>query len=77
MVHAFVLVKANVGEAPNLTEQVRAIDEVTEAHVVAGDWDLVVELEAPEVYDLLNATAEDVQGIDGVVDTKTYVSLED
>lgn len=77
MVHAFVFVQANVGEAANLSEVVLAVDGVSEAHVVAGDWDLIAEIEAPEVYDLLNTTAQEIQGLDGVENTRTYVSLEE
>ena len=77
MVHAFVLVKADVGRAADLTDTIGEVDLVTEGHVVAGDWDLIVELNAPEVYEVLNTIAEELQAINGIVDTKTYVSLEE
>lgn len=77
MVHAFVLVEADVGLAADLVETIVDVDVVSEGHVVAGEWDLVVELEAAEVYDVLNAIADEVQSIDGVANTKTYVALED
>lgn len=77
MVHAYVLVKADVGAAADLVETVRGIDAVAEAHVVAGDWDLIAEVDAPEVYDVLSTVSEQIGRIDGVTDTKTYVSMED
>ncbi|MEF8780320.1 MAG: Lrp/AsnC family transcriptional regulator [Haloferacaceae archaeon] len=77
MVHAFVMVKADVGEAATMLERVGSIGSVSEAHVVAGDHDLIVELDAPEVYDLLQTTADEIQGLEGVSDTKTYVSMEE
>jgi len=76
MAHAYVLVTADVGRATDLTAALRGIDRVTEAHVVAGDWDIVVEMEAPTVYDALDTAADAIQGLDGVTGTKTYVSLE-
>lgn len=77
MVHAFVMVKADVGEAAAMLDRVDSIEGVAEAHVVAGDYDLILELEASEVYDVLQVTANEVQGLSGITDTKTYVSMED
>ena len=77
MVHAFVMVKADVGEAATMLDRVDSVEGVTEAHVVAGDYDLILELEAPEVYDVLQVTANEVQALSGITDTKTYVSMED
>lgn len=77
MVHAFVMVEADVGEAATMLERVGSIGSVAEAHVVAGDHDLIVELDAPEVYDLLQTIADEIQGLEGVSDTKTYVSMEE
>ena len=76
MAHAFIMVKATAGESASLLESVRALGSVAEAHVVAGDWDLIVEADAGEVYDVIHAVASDVQDLAGVTDTKTYVSLE-
>lgn len=77
MVHAYVLVTADVGAAADLVETVRDIDAVEEAHVVAGDWDLIAEIDAPEVYDVLSTVSEQIGRLDGVTNTKTYVSMED
>lgn len=77
MVHAYVLVTADVGAAADLVETVRGIDAVEEAHVVAGDWDLIVEIDAPEVYDVLSTVSEQIGRLSGVTNTKTYVSMED
>jgi len=77
MVHAFVMVKSGAGESQALVEPIRALDGVEEAHIVAGSWDLIVEVGAEAVYDVLHSVAADVRGFDGVTDTKTYVSLEE
>lgn len=76
MVRAFVMVKADSVDADTVLEAVLGVEGVTEAHVVAGDFDIIAEIEAEEVYDVLGAAATDVRSIDGVVDTKTYVALE-
>lgn len=77
MVHAFVMVKADVGEASAMLDRIGAIDDVAEAHVVAGDYDLIAELDAAEVYDVLQVTAEKIQRLPGITDTKTYVSMDE
>ena len=51
-------------------------ERVTEAKVVAGDFDLVVEAEGEEVYDVLHSASNAIRGLTHVVDTKTYVCLE-
>ena len=76
MVHAFVMVKTDSVGAETVLDAVLGVDGITEAHIVAGDFDIIAEVEAEEVYDVLGAVATDVRSIDGVVDTKTYVALE-
>lgn len=77
MVSAYVLVDADVGVATDLQARLRELDTVTDGHVVAGDWDVILEVTAEEVYDVLSMVTDEIQALDGVVDTKTYVSLEE
>ena len=76
MARAFIMVKAAVGRSPPLLDTVRGMEHVVEANIVAGDFDLVVEAEADEMSDLINAVATKIRGFDDVEDTKTYVCLE-
>jgi len=76
MVRAFVMVKADSVDAETVLDAVLGVEGITEAHVVAGDFDIIAEVEAEEVYDVLGAAATDIRSIDGVTDTKTYVALE-
>jgi DNA-binding Lrp family transcriptional regulator len=76
MVHAFVLVDCGAGSETGIVETLRGLDAVTDAHVVAGDFDVVVETEGEQVRDLLKTVTRDVRSIDGVGTTRTYVSLE-
>ena len=77
MVHAFVMVKTDVAASESLLADIREFPAVAEAHIVAGAYDLIVELTVEEVYAVLQATATDIQSLDGVLETKTYISLED
>jgi DNA-binding Lrp family transcriptional regulator len=76
MVHAFVMVKVDSVDVGTVLDAVLGVDGVTEAHVVAGEFDIIAEVETEEVYDVLGTAATDVRSLEGVVDTKTYVALE-
>ncbi|QCJ46062.1 MULTISPECIES: Lrp/AsnC ligand binding domain-containing protein [Haloprofundus] len=75
MVHAFIMVKTGAGESEQLVAPIRDLERVTEAHIVAGAYDLIVEVDAEEVYDVLKTSSSGIQGLQGVTDTKTYISL--
>ena len=76
MVHAFIMVKTAAGRSGELLESIRKLDRIAEAHVVAGDYDIVVEADADEVYDVLHASSSEISGMEGVADTKTYMALD-
>ena len=76
MVHAFIMVKTAAGRSGDVLEAVQGLDRISEAHVVAGDYDVIVEADAEEVYDVLHAASSDISGIDGVADTKTYMAID-
>ena len=76
MVTAVVMVKTEAGRSEETVGSVRDVEGVTEAHVVAGEFDVIAEVEAAEVYDVLHAASSNIQGLPGVTDTKTYIALD-
>ncbi|ADD06185.1 Lrp/AsnC family transcription regulator [Natrialba magadii ATCC 43099] len=76
MVHAFIMVKTAAGKSEGLLSQITDIESVAGAHIVAGNYDIIIEIDAPEVYDVLKAVSSDIQGLDGVTDTKTYIAMD-
>ncbi len=76
MVRAFIMVKTAAGHAEELVDAVLATDHVLEGHVVAGEFDIIAEVEAEEVYDVMHSAATAIRGLDNVTDTKTYICLE-
>ena len=76
MVRAFIMVKTAAGRATAVQEQIQEMDAVLNAHVVAGKYDIIVEAETEEVYTVIHAVATDLNELDGVVDTRTYICLE-
>ncbi|MCQ4332688.1 Lrp/AsnC ligand binding domain-containing protein [Natronomonas sp. F2-12] len=76
MVRAFIMVKAATGETKTLSETLGGVDHVTEANVVAGDFDVIVEAEAGEVYEIIDSVSARIRELESIVDTKTYICLE-
>lgn len=76
MVHAFVMVKTGAGQSEEMVEATRELEAITEAHIVAGNYDIIAEVETDEVYEVLQAASSGIQGLDGIADTKTYISLD-
>lgn len=76
MVQAFIMIKTAAGESATVREQVVGMDAVLEAHVVAGQYDVIAEVQGEEVYSVIHAVATDLTSLDGVVDTRTYICLE-
>ncbi|GGL49828.1 Lrp/AsnC ligand binding domain-containing protein [Halocalculus aciditolerans] len=75
MVHAVIMVKTEAGESEAVLERVLELEAVTEAHIVAGAWDIIAETDAAEMQGLVRASSSGIQQIRGVRDTKTYISM--
>lgn len=76
MVTAYVMIKANTGEADRLQRAVADIEGVINAHVVAGDVDVIAKLDVPDPAAVKRVAADEIQRVDGVEDTQTYVAME-
>ena len=76
MVRAFIMVKTAAGKSADLQNQIREMDAVLDAHVVAGQYDIIVEAEGEEVYTVIHTVATDLNELTGVTDTRTYICLE-
>jgi DNA-binding Lrp family transcriptional regulator len=77
MVHAFVMVETASGESEAVRDRVLELAGVSEAHVVAGEYDVIAEVATDDVQAVLHTVSSGMQGLDGVVRTKTYISLDE
>jgi DNA-binding Lrp family transcriptional regulator len=77
MVHAFIMVKTGTGDSERVVDAIRGLGPVSEAHIVAGDYDVIVEVDADEVYEVLRVASSDIQELEGATETKTYISLDE
>jgi DNA-binding Lrp family transcriptional regulator len=75
MVDAVIMVRTDAGQSEETVVAVRDLEHVREAHVVAGEFDIIAEVTAEEVYDVLHTASSNIQGLGGVLDTKTYMAM--
>ena len=75
MVVAYVMVKAHTGAADRLRDDVEAVDGVTTAHIVAGDVDVIAKADVGSPEAVKSVAATEIQGLDGVENTRTYVAM--
>jgi DNA-binding Lrp family transcriptional regulator len=76
MVTAYIMVKANTGAADQLKEDISSLDGVVDSHIVAGDVDIIVKVTVDTPAEVKTIAATEIQGIDGVEDTQTYISMD-
>jgi len=76
MVKAYIMIKAHTGEADRLRDAIEAIDGVTRAHIVAGDVDLIAVTEVESPAAVKDIAAGEIQSIDGVGNTQTYIAMD-
>ena len=76
MVVAYVMVKAYTGEADRLKREIEAVPGVVSAHIVAGDVDVIARVEVDSPADVRQVAATEIQNIEGVEDTTTYIAME-
>lgn len=76
MVTAYVMIKANTGQADQLRESIAGIDGVEDAHIVAGDVDIIAKVLVDTPGEVKNIAATAIQDVDGVEDTHTYIAMD-
>ncbi|MDS0259593.1 Lrp/AsnC ligand binding domain-containing protein [Haloarcula sp. S1CR25-12] len=76
MASAFIMIKTVAGKSEDLLAAVRDSEGITEAHIVAGQYDIIAEASGDEVYDVMQSVSTRVRDLDGVADTRTYICLE-
>ena len=76
MVTAYVMIKANTGDAGRLRNAIDDIEGVVDAHIVAGDVDIIAKVTVDTPAQVKEIAANGIQGISGVEDTHTYIAMD-
>ena len=73
---AYVLIRTRAGDVQDVVRTLRKIKGVTEAHMTFGPYDVVAEVETPDVATLGALTAAGIQPIPGVEQTLTCLAVD-
>jgi DNA-binding Lrp family transcriptional regulator len=73
---AYVLIKTRAGDIKEVVANLRRLKGVTEAHMTFGPYDVVAEVETPDVATLGTLTATGIQPIPGVEQTLTCLTVD-
>ncbi|ARS91350.1 Lrp/AsnC family transcriptional regulator [Natrarchaeobaculum aegyptiacum] len=76
MVTAFVMIKANTGEADRLRTDIEDIEGVESAYIVAGDVDLIAKARVDTPAAVKEIAATRIQEVEGIEDTQTYIAMD-
>jgi DNA-binding Lrp family transcriptional regulator len=71
VVHAYILVQTEVGQAAAVAKEIGAIPGVVSAEDVTGPYDVIVRAEADGVDNLGRLVVAKVQGVPGITRTLT------
>lgn len=76
MVKAYVMVKTLVGEVDSIRDEIRALEGVTDAHIVAGDVDIIATVAVESPAEIKELVASEVHELEGVESTNTYIAMD-
>ncbi|WP_128476417.1 Lrp/AsnC family transcriptional regulator [Halorussus pelagicus] len=76
MVRAYIVIITGTGAAESVAAAVRDLPGVTESHVVAGEFDIVAEVEGETVRALQKIVTGGIHEVEGVGTTRTYIQID-
>jgi DNA-binding Lrp family transcriptional regulator len=71
VVHAYILIQTEVGQAAAVAGKIAQIEGVTTAEDVTGPYDVIVRAEADNVDMLGQLVVASIQNVDGITRTLT------
>ena len=72
---AFVLINAEIGAENEVLEDLKAIQEVKEAHMVYGVYDIITRVDAETLQDLKDVISLKIRRLDKVRSTLTMIVM--
>lgn len=76
MVEAYVMIVAASGTTRDLLPQIKEIDGIRRSNIVAGEYDIIADVEAEDTQNLLRLVTEEIQTLEGIGRTRTCIVLE-
>jgi DNA-binding Lrp family transcriptional regulator len=75
MVTAIVMIKTEVDRIPEVAQEVSALDGVSEAYSVTGEWNLIAIVRVRAHEDLDEVIPGRLNKIPGVLSTETHIAF--
>jgi DNA-binding Lrp family transcriptional regulator len=75
MVTAIVMIKTDVDRIPEVAEAVSAVDGVSEAYSVTGEWNLIAIVRVQAHDELAEVIPGRLNKIPGIVRTETHIAF--
>lgn len=76
MVRAYVLISATAGKALEVVTKLQAQEGVVHADAITGEYDVIAQVEAPDIAGIGKLIVEKVQAADGVFKTITCLVVQ-
>ena len=74
MAIGFILISTVSAKENEVYSALLKVSEITELHLLFGDYDLIAKVEAKDFDSLGKIVAEEIRSIDGVADTETLIA---
>ncbi len=71
---AWILIETQVGQVQQATEALRSLEGIKSADIVAGPFDIIALVEAPDMTAMAELVTGRVQAVHGVMRTITCVA---
>ncbi len=72
----YVLISAQPGSNKKVAEQLKKLDEVIEAHMTFGPYDVVAVVQFADLADMGDIVDQKIQPVPGVIDTLTCLATD-
>lgn len=76
MVEAYLLITTPSATSRSVLSKLHEIDAVSQADIIAGEFDIIATVEAESTQDLLTLVTDQIQSLENVGRTRTCIVLE-
>ncbi len=76
MVLAYIMVRTDAGKEREVLNKVRDFAEVKEAHLIYGEWDLILKVEVDSIEEITAFVVDKLRRIEAVKLTSTMIVAE-
>jgi DNA-binding Lrp family transcriptional regulator len=74
-VRAYVLINASAGKAIDVAKSLQGVNGIQHADAITGEYDVIAQVEAPDVAGIGTIIVDKIQKVDGVFKTVTCLAV--